>query len=453
MGGGEAEMKSHILKTNRSAGYCLSAAVLLILAGSSAQAGFLSKNLQICDQGSFFVGGVPKTTLYASTVTPSASQNQITVGQMYVQFQIPVSSRKWPLIMVHGSTHSGACLEATPQGTEGWYPYAVQNKLATYVVDQPGRGRSGNDESRIHEGAATLKGIAGANATIPNIGRITDNGAWTSWFGNLVQPGTSTSCTDILTCQLVPRLSLATPPAYPQFDLNATTAHIFPANLNYTGTGTWGPAPYGPAAAYNLHYYRQLVPNYEVTLPGQTCPACVPTAEAPSDTWSPRDLASLVERLGGAMVAVHSQSGSQGYNMVRVLKEDGQLNLLKGFIDIEGMCPSLALHGLQASDFDNVPLLVVRGAYRAVPDPSLPCFNEVQARRAAGLGSAPATYIDLRDPSYNGQFNGVTHMMMDGTNNLQVMDVILNWASDNIPNPPSTGQCNSPPPPFTTGAM
>ena len=61
--------------------------------------------------------------------------------------------------MVHGSTHSGACVESTPQGTEGWAPYAVGNKLATYVVDQPGRGRSGNDESRIHEGAAALMEI------------------------------------------------------------------------------------------------------------------------------------------------------------------------------------------------------------------------------------------------------------------------------------------------------
>ena len=42
--------------------------------------------------------------------------------------------------MVHGSTHTGAALDATPDGREGWFPYAVRNGLATFVVDQPGRG-------------------------------------------------------------------------------------------------------------------------------------------------------------------------------------------------------------------------------------------------------------------------------------------------------------------------
>src|SRR6516165_4166102 len=128
-------MKRHNLLSVRFSGYCLSAAVLLALAGSSAEATFLTKNLQICDQGSFFVGGVPKTTKFANNVNPAGLNAQITVGQMYVQFQVPVAAKKWPLIIVHGSTHSGACVESTPQGTEGWAPYAVHNKLATYVVD------------------------------------------------------------------------------------------------------------------------------------------------------------------------------------------------------------------------------------------------------------------------------------------------------------------------------
>jgi hypothetical protein len=57
----------------RSAGYFLSAAALLALGSWSAHAGFLTKNLQICDQGDFFVGGVPKTTKFATSVTPSTN--------------------------------------------------------------------------------------------------------------------------------------------------------------------------------------------------------------------------------------------------------------------------------------------------------------------------------------------------------------------------------------------
>jgi hypothetical protein len=299
-------------------------------------------------------------------------------------------------------------------------------------------------------------GTAGATGTIPNIGRITDNGSYTAWFGHLVQPGTATTCSNILTCELMPHGWRPDDPSTPDVHPNpagygpkwafTTSAHIYPAGLDYTNTGTWGPAPFGPADAYKQHYYRQLIANYEVTLPGSTCPTCVPTTLSSANTWSPRNLASLVERLGGAIVAVHSQSGRQGYHMARVLKEDGKLHLLKGLIDIEGTC-ILPEFGLTAADFDNIPTLTVKGDYRPDNDPSLPCYNDISARRAAGFGTAAATYIALDDPSFNGKFNGVTHMMMLDTVNLEVMDVILEWANKNIDNPPSTGKCNSPPPP------
>jgi len=62
---------------------------------------------------------------------------QITIGQMYVQFQIPAKKNGtgWPVIMVHGSSHTAACLESTPDGREGWYPYFVRKGISTYVVD------------------------------------------------------------------------------------------------------------------------------------------------------------------------------------------------------------------------------------------------------------------------------------------------------------------------------
>src|SRR5947209_20477641 len=139
------------------------------------------------DEGSFFIGGVPKVTDYATM--PRADQaptpNQITIGQMYVQFQIPQNKKRGmpPVIMVHGSSHTAACLESTPDGREGWYPYFVRSGISTYIVDQAGRGRSGFDESVIHEAAAMVRNgdVANGAAKIPAFGRITDNGAWTAW--------------------------------------------------------------------------------------------------------------------------------------------------------------------------------------------------------------------------------------------------------------------------------
>ena len=74
--------------------------------------------------GSFFIGGVPKVTLYAASNSPTAARyEQITIGQMYVQFMIPHNAKTWPLIMLHGGMYTGAHLESTDDGREGWMPY------------------------------------------------------------------------------------------------------------------------------------------------------------------------------------------------------------------------------------------------------------------------------------------------------------------------------------------
>jgi hypothetical protein len=90
---------------------------------------------------------------------------------MYVQFQIPANRKLTmpPVIMVHGSTHTAACLESTPDGREGWAPYFVRQGISTHIVDQAGRGRSGFDESVIHEAAAMIRygDVANGTARIP----------------------------------------------------------------------------------------------------------------------------------------------------------------------------------------------------------------------------------------------------------------------------------------------
>jgi hypothetical protein len=396
---------------------------------------FLSKPLVIEDQGSFFVGGVPKVTDYA-TVPPAgqtAVPNQITIGQMYVQFEIPAHKKPKapPVIMVHGSSHTAACLESTPDGREGWYPYFVRKGISTYLVDQAGRGRSGFDESVIHEAEAMVaKGdVKGGLAMLPAFGRISDNGAWTNWFGHLIPEGST-----ILTGTLIRHGDPGDPPSddalhtddyRPAYPLNAVDANVVARN------GAISKSPAGPNAYYGLEYYKQLVPNSEVTLPGSTCSTCDPKEIAPANTWTPLALATLVEKLGGAVVATHSQSGIMGHHMVRILKEHGHLDLLKGLITIEGSC-SLPNSGLKAEDFDNIPYLALKGDYTATSTVCQATVDAINARRAAGHGTAKAEYIKL-DELGNPVFKGTTHMMMLGTNNLEVADVILNWADQNIP--------------------
>jgi hypothetical protein len=387
------------------------------------------------DQGSFFIGGVPKITEYAAIPVappgqqaPAPTPQQITIGQMYVQFQIPAkrSAPNWPVIMVHGSTHTGAALESTPDGREGWYPYFVRKGVSTYVVDQSGRGRSGFDQSVLHEAEARLLAgdTKGAAELIPNFGRITDNGAWTAWFGHLVPAGST-----VLTGTLIPHGAANDPQPSP--DSYKHVAPLFPLDAidetMVARTGAIGPAPNGSRAPYALEYYKQLVPNAEVTLPGSICATCNPSQLSPANTWTPLNLALLVERLGGAIIATHSQSGIMGHHMIRILKERGHLDLVKGLITVEGGC-SLPNSGLTAADFDNIPYLALKGDYTATSQQCQETVDAINARRASKQGTAKAEYMKLDEMG----MLGVTHMMMLDRRNLEIADLMLNWASKNV---------------------
>lgn len=429
--------------------------------GKGREGAFTSGPLNLKDEGSFFVGGVPKTTMYATNST-AGDNASIMIGQMYVQFQIPqrwspnqTRRGRYPVIMVHGSTHTGAALESTPAYGEGWGPYYVRKGFPVFIVDQAGRGRSGFDQSVIHEGERLMLAgdLAGGSTLIPNFGRITSNGAWTNWFGHLVEGCTPT--TDILTGELQPHGWSDCDPSPPTVHPNpAGYGPTFPIDVFDPGSVPGGsnappelsplapfvdphfvPNPLGPAERYALHYYKQLVPNAEVTLPGSTCPTCTPSTLSPANTWTPFDLALLVERIaaktGGAIVATHSQSGIMGHHMLRHLKRRGHINMLKGLITVEGGC-SFAQSGLDAADFDNIPYLAIKGDYTVTSPACQESVAAINARRAAGLGSAFAEYIQLDDPKYNGEFNGVTHMMMDDRTALQVADVMLDWGKRHI---------------------
>jgi hypothetical protein len=402
---------------------------------------FLTGPLTIEDQGSFFIGGVQKVTDYASAPplpppgapTPPApappAPHQVTIGQMYVQFQIPANRYRtgWPVIMVHGSSHTGACLESTPDGREGWYPYFVRKGVPSYVVDQSGRGRSGFDQSVIHEGEARIeKGdIKAGTDLLPAFGRITDDGAWTAWFGHLV-PANST----ILTGTLIPHADQGDPNPNP--DSYKHVSPLFPIDsvdaTLVSRPGAIGPAPAGSNGYYALEYYKQLVPNGEASLPGSTCATCDPTALTPANTWTPQNLAALVERLGGAIVVTHSQSGVMGHHMTRILKERGQLGLVKGLITLEGSC-SLPNSGLQAEDFDNIPYMALKGDYANTSQVCQETVNAINARRSAKQGTAKADYLKLDDMG----ILGVTHMMMLDKKNLDIADVIYDWIGKNVP--------------------
>jgi hypothetical protein len=134
--------------------------------------------------------------------------------------------------------------------------------------------------------------------------------------------------------------------------------------------------------------------------------------------------------------------------MVRVLREDGKLNMLKGLIQIEGGAGTAA-SGTTAADFQNVPYLYFIGDYTGHSTGAQTLVANIKALGGTAdyikldeAGPWQGSYTGPFGAGYVGPFAGVSHMMMIESSNLQVMDVILDWSSKNIRNPKAIS-CNA----------
>lgn len=111
-------------------------------------------------KGSFFVGGDPVDQSYEELGSQRAA-DRVTVNQMYVEYMVPATKTKVPVLMVHGAGLSGKSFDTTPDGRMGWFEYFVRKAHPVYVVDQVGRGRSGFDQSIFNQvGAGALPASA-----------------------------------------------------------------------------------------------------------------------------------------------------------------------------------------------------------------------------------------------------------------------------------------------------
>ena len=87
-------------------------------------------------EGYFFVGGRYETV----------GGKDLATGQMFVQFHARTQvTQPFPVVMVHGTAQTGVNFLGTPDGRPGWVDRFVERGFAVYVVDQVGRGRSGDN--------------------------------------------------------------------------------------------------------------------------------------------------------------------------------------------------------------------------------------------------------------------------------------------------------------------
>ena len=336
-----------------TANAALLAAGLIAGFGAPAVAGSLGGPLELQDEGVFFVNAQTTRTEFPDTpATGAATPGEITIDQMYVQYRIPKTIAGPPIIMVHGSGHTGVTYETTPDGREGWATYFVRHNFPVYVVDHVGRGRSGFDPTAINRAKAQSN-----PALLPSVPLTTRERA------------------------------------YPNFLI-----------------GSKYPTPY-PGQQFPVEaqdqYFAQLVPNTETLLAG-------------GGSNTVKALAALVDRIGPAVVMVHSQSGGYGLDLIRQRPDK-----VRAFVDIEGSCGPLSPDDV-AKSFHKVPTLMVFGDY--TEGSSGPngderrnvCNQSVGAINGAG-GSAKFLYL----PGLG--IKGNSHMLMMDKNNIQIADLIIGW--------------------------
>jgi hypothetical protein len=307
--------------------------------------------LVLAEQGSFFVNAQTIETRFPSgNGTPVAGH--ISGKGMYVQYQIPKDRRAgaYPVVMVHGSSHTAKTYEDTPDGRMGWAEYFVRRGVPTYVVDHAGRARSGFDPTPTNQ--ARLEKNAG---TVPSFTVFTNENAWTN------------------------------------FRIGPTAFAPYPTTRF-------------PVEARD-QYFAQLVPNTE-------------TSYGEGGRITVGALAALLDRIGPAVVIVHSQSG--GYGLGVAIERP---MLVKAVVSVEPRVCAVPDADLQV--FTRVPLLTMFGDFFGTdvgdwPGRMAECVTTVDKVKAA-KGVAENIHLPSRG------IPGNSHMLMMDINNQQLADMILSW--------------------------
>jgi len=335
-------------------------AMWLCVPAGAGGAATLGAPLTLADEGSFFVNGVSVRSDYpgASLATGPAPPGDIVVNQMYVHYRIPAGATGVPLVLVHGSQHTGMTWETTPDGREGWATWFARQGHPVYVVDHSGRGRSGFNPTPVNavrDGGADPK-------SLPTLFLGPIDRAWSNFrFG----------------------------PAYPK---------PFP-NVQF------------PLDALD-QYLAQLVPNAETTLAG----GGANTVNA---------LVALLDRIGPAVVLVHSQSGVYGLEVAR-----RRAALVRALVSVEGGCETVTAADV-ATPFVKVPFISVWG------DNSVGAAGVNGDKRRSGCqqavelirgGGGRARFLLLPEAGVAGN----SHMMMMDRNNLQVAQLVRGWMQENV---------------------
>lgn len=120
-------------------------AALLAVGMTVGSASAMSRPVTIAEQGSFMAGGTVVTAAGDyNGANPSELAGETLHGDhAYVFYQKPVKAHKYGMVFLHGYGQSSKTWETTPDGRDGFQNIFLERRYATYLVDQPRRGKAG----------------------------------------------------------------------------------------------------------------------------------------------------------------------------------------------------------------------------------------------------------------------------------------------------------------------
>ena len=367
-------------------------ATLAVVAGREAHA---QSPLSIAKQGYLFAGGKYETV----------DGRQVMSGQVYVEYQIPRRrTQPYPIVIIPGGAQTATNFTGTPDGREGWAQFFLRRGYAVYIVEQPGRGRSGYQAQ-----------LNGAQA-MPNVRAVENRFTAPKDFNLYPQarlhtqwPGTGRAgdpVFDQFYASQVPYVQAAVPNQTANRDAGiALLDKIGPAILmTHSQSGAYG----WPIAEARPDLVKALVqvepsgpPAYDMELVG----APDYFKDGAPRPWG---LTSIPLAYSPAV------SDPSELQFIKQDKADGP-DLARCWLQKE---PARQLPKLQKT-----PILVLTGE-ASFHFPYEHC--DVKYLEQAGVH---VTWIKLQDAGLHG--NG--HMMMLEKNNMQVADVIARWLGKSVP--------------------
>lgn len=328
---------------------------------------------------------------------------EVMSGQMYVEVLRPATvTRRYPLVLVHGTAQTATNWLKTPDGRPGWAYVFAGLGYEVYLIDQPARGRS--------PWHAQLDGELGVVpvAVVERYFTATAQGAWPQAKKHTQWPGTGHKGDPVFDAFYASQVPYVADSAKSQQLFQAAGAALMDQIGEAILVTHSQSGPYG----WLLADVRPDLVKAVVAVEPQGPPVVNMSMQQALKGESPMD-DSQKRRWGIADIALNYEPALRDDQQLAVVRSPAsRADRLPGWLQLE---PARQLINLQA-----VPMLIITGeaSFHALYDHATAAYLQ-----QAGV---PVTHWHLEDFGITG--NG--HLLMLERNSREIAELLHRWIAD-----------------------